>query len=110
MMESLVTSPGATSPKPNATDAFAIDPLIIVEYLASVLEITLGATRTELEQSGSLLSPDSRSHTIQRCSRFALENQLALYVTKDIVSTGGLDGVIDDSSTVLSRVPSQVLR
>lgn len=102
-MESLVASPGPTSPKPNGTDAFVIDPLIVVEYLASVLEITLGATRKELENHGSLLSPDSRSHTVQRCSRFASENQVALYVTKDIASAGGLDGVIDDSSMAICR-------
>jgi len=98
MMESLVASPGPASPKPNGTDTFAIDPSIIVEYLASVLEITLGATRKELENSGSLLSPESRIHTIQRCSRFASENQVALYVTKDIAAAGGIDGIIDESS------------
>ena len=101
-MESLVASPGSTSPKPSGTDAFAIDPLTVVEYLASVLEITLGATRKELESFGSLLSPDSRAHTVQRCSRFASENQVALYVTKDIASAGVLDGVIDNLGTYLS--------
>lgn len=93
-----MTSTGPISPKPNGTDTFAIDPLVIVEYLANVLEITLGATRKELENSGSLLAPESRSHTLQRCSRFASENQLALYVTKDVASAGGIDGVIDESS------------
>lgn len=95
MMESLVTPPGPGSPKTNGSDDFAIDPTVIVEYLASVLEITLGATRQELEHQGSLLSQESRGHTVQRCSRFASENQVALYVTKDIASAGGLDGLID---------------
>lgn len=99
MMESLVTSPGSGSPKTNGTtDGFVVDPTLIVNYLTSVLEITLGATREELERPGSLLSQDSKLHTIQRCTRFASENQVALYVTKDVASAGRLDGVIDDSS------------
>ncbi|XMA10611.1 hypothetical protein WAI453_003402 [Rhynchosporium graminicola] len=97
-MESLVASPGPASPKPNGTDGFAVDPSIIIEYLSSVLEITLGATRKELEATGSLLSPENRIHTLQRCSRFASENQVALYVTKDLAAAGVLDGIIDDSS------------
>lgn len=100
MMESLATSLGPSSPKTNGTDAFAVDPTLIVEYLASVLEITLGATREELERYGSLLSPDSRPHTIQRCSRFAAENQVALYVTKEIASADGTDGSLDTPSKV----------
>jgi dynein heavy chain 1 len=97
-MESLVTPPGPTSPKTNGTDAFVVDPNLIVEYLASVLEITLGATRQDLERNGSLLSSESRPHTIQRCTRFSSENQAALYVTKDITSSGGIDGVLDGPS------------
>ncbi|KAH6718072.1 cytoplasmic dynein-like protein 1 heavy chain 1 [Leptodontidium sp. MPI-SDFR-AT-0119] len=100
MMESLVASPGPASPKPNGTDTFTIDPSIIVDYLASVLEITLGATRKELENSGSLLSPESRIPTLQRCSRFASENQVALYVSKEVAAAGGIDGIIDESNTV----------
>lgn len=100
-MESLVTSPGSGSPKTNGTtDGFVVDPTLIVNYLTSVLEITLGATREELERPGSLLSQDSKLHTIQRCTRFASENQVALYVTKDVASAGRLDGVIDDSNSV----------
>ncbi len=105
MMESLATSPGPGSPKTNGNDAFAVDPTLIVEYLASVLEITLGATRKELERNESLLSPESRPHTIQRCTRFAAENQVVLYVTKEIASAGGIDGVLDGSSKRLQSIP-----
>lgn len=97
-MESLVTSPGSGSPKTIGTDAFAVDSTVTVNHLTSVLELTLGATREELERPGSLLSPDLKLHTIQRCTRFASENQVALYVTKDISSVGALDGGLDDSS------------
>lgn len=109
-MESLVASPGPASPKPNGTDTFTIDPSIIVDYLASVLEITLGATRKELENSGSLLSPESRIPTLQRCSRFASENQVALYVSKEVAAAGGIDGIIDESSMFTDRQEPRYLR
>lgn len=87
-------------PSPNgvAKDAFAVDPILIVEHLASVIEITLGATRKDLENGNSLLSKSRYQDTISRCTRFASENQVALYVTKDIASAGGLDGSLDGTS------------
>ena len=88
-----VTSP--TSPAVNglATTAFpTIDPNLVVEYLASVLQSTLGASRRELENVGSLLSKSRYSDTVQRCTRFATESQAALYVQKDIIGGDGLDG------------------
>lgn len=94
-----VTSP--TSPATNglATTAFpTIDPNVVVEYLASILQSTLGATREDLENVGSLLSKSRYSDTVQRCTRFATESQAALYVQKDIVGGDGIDGAIDASS------------
>ncbi|GAW18875.1 hypothetical protein ANO14919_083580 [Xylariales sp. No.14919] len=69
---------GVSSPSFNI-----IDPKIIVEHLASVVSIALGATRVELERPGSLLSTESYSDTINRCSRFATDAQVALYIRKD---------------------------
>jgi dynein heavy chain 1, cytosolic len=95
-----VTAP--TSPATNglATAAFpTIDPNLVVEYLASVLQSTLGASRKELENIGSLLSKSRYSDTVQRCTRFATESQAALYVQKDIVGGDRLDGTVDASST-----------
>jgi dynein heavy chain 1 len=86
------------SPNGVAKDTFAVDPILIVEHLASVLVITLGATRKELENANSLLSKGRYQDTISRCSRFASENQVALYVTKDIASAGGLNGTVDGTS------------
>lgn len=70
-----------------ATSTFpSIDPKIVVEFLASVLQITLGATRHDLEHTGSLLSETRYSDTAQRCTRFASESQQAvIYVQKDVV-------------------------
>jgi len=87
-----VTSP--TSPATNglATTAFpTIDPNLVIEYLASVLQSTLGASRRELENVGSLLSKSRYADTVQRCTRFATESQAALYVQKDLVGGEGLD-------------------
>lgn len=99
MME--ITSPLDSPNSPKGMDAFSVDPALIVEYLAKVLEVTLGATRQELEKDGSLLSSDARPHTIQRCTRFALENQVALYVTKEIASAEAVEGVSDSLSKSL---------
>jgi dynein heavy chain 1 len=89
------------SPNGVAKDAFAVDPILIVEYLAKVIEITLGAARKDLETGNSLLSKSRYQDTISRCTRFASENQVALYVTKDIASAGGLDGSLDGTSMFL---------
>ena len=105
MMESLVNSPGgSSSPSTNGLAAGTfptVDPNVIVEYLASVLETTLGASRKDLERNGSLLSKSQFSDTVQRCTRFATESQLVLYVQKHITSLQEgdvLDGISEDQS------------
>lgn len=77
----------ATNPTANGVTSngfTTIDPVLVVEHLAAVLEITLGATRRELESIGSLLSKARYFDTVQRCTRFATESQVALYVQKDV--------------------------
>lgn len=80
-------SPSGNGANGVGTSAFqSTEPKIIVEFLASVLEITLGATRHDLEHAGSLLSKARYSDTTQRCTRFASESQEAvIYVQKDLV-------------------------
>lgn len=70
----------------------SIDPQIIVDHLAKVLNVTLGASEQDLRSTGSLLSPAKLPDTLQRCTRFALETQEAIYVQKDILDTNQLDG------------------
>jgi dynein heavy chain 1, cytosolic len=87
-----VTSPTGPATNGLATTAFpTIDPNLVVEYLASVLQSTLGASRQDLENVGSLLSKSRYTDTVQRCTRFATESQAALYVQKDHVGDEGLD-------------------
>jgi len=95
MME--VTSPSSSTN--GVAPAFpTVDPNVVVEHLAKVLEISLGASRKELEGPGSLLSKSRHSETVLRCTRFATESQLALYVQKESVLEDTEDGVIDTSS------------
>lgn len=97
-METLASSPGA-SPSANGVAAshFAtVDPALVVEHLAKLIEANLGATRRELEDVGSLLSKAKYHETLQRCSRFASESQVALYVQKELVETAD-EGNLEES-------------
>ena len=80
-----VVSPGANGHNPSSILSTAIDPSIVVRHLVDLLEITLGASTEDLESHGSLLSASKRHDTVQRCTRFASEPQVALYVLKDMV-------------------------
>lgn len=81
-----VTTNGTSTPiAPPLTSA--VDPETIIQYLVSVLSVTLGASRQELETHDSLLSDSRRSETVARCQRFALEAQVALYVQKESLET-----------------------
>lgn len=108
-----VASPQIPSPGANgvSTASFAaVDPVRVVEHLATLLQATLGATRTELEAPGSLLSKARYPDTVQRCSRFALDAQVALYVQKDLAALPeALENgasVDDDRTTNPPVVPS----
>ena len=100
MTEGLVTSPSGPSTNGIASSGFpTIDPTSVVEHLAAVLEITLGAARKDLENVGSLLSKARYADTVQRCTRFATESQVAIYVQKDVAaSENGVDGGLETSS------------
>ena len=105
-METLVSSP--VSPSTNGATAShftTVDPTFVVEHLAKLIEANLGATRRELESIGSLLSKPKSSDTIQRCTRFATESQVALYVQKDVIpaSKDGVSGEEDESKLLLRK-------
>ena len=70
-----------------------IEPQILVDYLEKVLDVNLGATDQDLRAPGSLLSPSRIHDTLQRCNRFALENQTAIYLVKDRTDEARLDGL-----------------
>ena len=89
-------APQPPSPNPGANGVAgapfaAIDPVRVVDHLTTLLEATLGATRQELEAPGSLLSRERKPDTVQRCSRFASDVQVALYIQKDKITTTALE-------------------
>ncbi|KAF2121658.1 dynein heavy chain [Lophiotrema nucula] len=71
----------------------SVDPQIIVDYLEKVLDVNLGATEQDLRSPGSLLSSSRIQDTLQRCTRFALETQTAIYVVKDRLDESRVDGL-----------------
>lgn len=90
----------ASSGVPNGTStpetAALVDSGAVIQYLTEVLQVTLGAQRSELESAGSLLSESRYNETLQRCTRFASEAQVALYVQKDIVTAEETNGETED--------------
>ncbi|KAI1853296.1 hypothetical protein JX266_002002 [Neoarthrinium moseri] len=82
---------------PSPTSFAAIEPEKIVQYLAAVVTIALGASREDLEKDGNPLSPANYADTVQRCTRFATDSQVALYIQKEVVPTPEVpDGPVDN--------------
>ena len=85
-MEDPVISPGVNGiQSPDAPSNPSLDPQIIFDYLTEVLSANLGASKSDLEAPGSLLSTSATSDTLQRCQRFAAESHPGLYVQKTSV-------------------------
>ena len=80
---------------PTPPQALLVDSGAVIQYLTEVLQVTLGALKTELESTGSLLSSAKYNDTVQRCTRFASEAQVALYVQKDLVASEETNGTDD---------------
>ncbi|KAF3401369.1 Dynein heavy chain, cytoplasmic [Talaromyces pinophilus] len=93
-----VAAPGVpTNGLAAATAPVAVaDPNAVVRYLTDVLQVTLGASKRDLEATGSLLSKAKYSETVQKCTRFASESQVALYVQQDIFSAEEPNGTESD--------------
>jgi dynein heavy chain 1, cytosolic len=89
-----VLSPGTSNGVAASDPLPSTDPLLVLEHLSEVLQVTLGAARRELEAVGSLLSKAKHADSINRCARFASESQVALYAQKDIVEEDDI-GVSD---------------
>lgn len=85
-MEVVSPGQGANGHPSSSPGPVTINPNLVVRYLVDLLEIILGATTEDLESKGSILSEFKKSDTVQRCTRFASESQVALYVQKDVIS------------------------
>ncbi|KAG9237794.1 cytoplasmic dynein-like protein 1 heavy chain 1 [Amylocarpus encephaloides] len=98
MME--VTSPGTASANglpASAGAGYQVDSQSILQHLAYVCEITLGASRSDLENVGSLLSKARISDTTLRVQRWA-ESLPVLYIQQEINPEDTLDGVLRESA------------
>lgn len=82
-----------------------MDAARVVEHLAQLLEAALGATREELEAPGSLLSTGRYSDTLQRCTRFANDALVSMYIQKDIPATPPLENGDTESSMAIPFPP-----
>lgn len=69
-----------------------VDPLVVLEHIAELIQSTLGAARKELEAVGSLLSKSKHDETVNRCARFVSEAQVALYAQKDVIEETEANG------------------
>ncbi|KAK9435031.1 Dynein heavy chain, cytoplasmic [Metarhizium brunneum] len=88
----VATTNGGGAPSP----AFpTIDPERVVEHLAAVCQVALGATREDLEQPGNLLHNSRYSETVSRCTRFANDTQSVLYIQKDIAHSSTVENGTD---------------
>src|SRR4051794_29783698 len=87
-----VATPGVSNGVSAPETAAMVDSGAVIQYLTEVLQVTLGAQKSELESAGSLLSESRYNETVQRCTRFASEAQVALYVQKDIVAAEESNG------------------
>ena len=91
-----VANPGVNGgplPSPAPSSGNPIDAQLVVDHLADLLGVTLGASPEDLEGHGSLLSAAHRVETVARCQRFASDTQTVLYVLKDFVPAERANGV-----------------
>ncbi|KAI9728167.1 MAG: hypothetical protein M1828_004628 [Chrysothrix sp. TS-e1954] len=54
----------------------------LIEYLTSLLSVTLGASKEALQTEDSLFSDAKRDETIERCNRFLNGSSVAIYAQK----------------------------
>jgi dynein heavy chain 1 len=97
-----VSSPPVQSPVAIANGGSApapafptVEPERLVEHLAAVCQVALGATREDLEQPGNLLHKSRYSETVSRCTRFANDTQNVLYIQKDIAHSSPVENGTD---------------
>lgn len=105
-----VASTGVPNGVSTPDTAALVDPGAVIQYLTEVLQVTLGALKSDLESAGSLLSADRYNDTVQRCTRFASESQVALYVQKDISAAEDTNREIEGPGESISGALCCVLR
>lgn len=87
-----VVSPGLNGHVPSPDPDGGFHSATLVQHLADLVEVTLGASTDDLERPGSLLSSTERSDTFRRCTRFASESLVAIYVQKNLADVEQVNG------------------
>lgn len=96
------TPPAQATPTNGVATPFpTIEPERLVEHLASVCKIALGATQEDLEQPQNLLHKSRYAETVSRCSKFASDTQNVLYIQKDIAASSTIENGTDTAGKVL---------
>lgn len=95
-----VASTGVPNGVSTPDSAALVDSGAVIQYLTEVLQVTVGAQKSELETTGSLLSTVRYNDTVQTCTRFASESQVALYVQKDIAAAEQTNGESEGSGEI----------
>lgn len=100
-----VAPPQTPSSGPNgvAPTPFGVDPVRVVDHLTALLEVALGAKRAELEAPNSLLHKSRYADTVQRCTRFASDSLVVLYIQKDRAPATSLENGTTDQGMSLCR-------
>ena len=84
-MEPVSPGQGANGELPSSPGPSVNKSETVLRYLVDLLELLLGASTEDLKGKGSILSESKKNDTVQRCTRFASEAQVALYVQKDAI-------------------------
>lgn len=78
-----VATPSAVNGNGLSPTIEAANPDLVLEHIVNLIEISLGAARSELKAVGSLLSESKHAESLEKVSQFAAGSQAALYAQKD---------------------------
>ena len=89
-MDGSVLGPLVAS-QPSASSALVtpFNATVLADYLSGILQITLGATKQDLEAPGSLFHEDRYADTLARLNRYASEPAVAIYAMKNVADADG---------------------
>ncbi|KAF2672450.1 cytoplasmic dynein-like protein 1 heavy chain 1 [Microthyrium microscopicum] len=79
-----------------------IDPQILIDHLALLLQVTLGATSEELQHTDSLLGSSRREDTLKACARFAQEAKATSIYIQKLRRSSSISDEEDEAEDVFS--------
>ena len=78
-----VATPSAINGNGPSPAIEAANPDLVLEHIVSLIEISLGAARSDLKAVGSLLSDTKYAESLERVAQFAADSEVAIYAQKD---------------------------